>query len=520
MEHQGETHLTMIRDFLKDKHKLFLAGLILAGIFAGWVIFYATSLWGPGLLDWDSFNYVASARNLADGKGLTIPFDLDEIEPMTHYPPLFPVLLAGGELVGVDAIQGARWLNILLYSLCTMALGWTIWTATRSRVFALVGAALFVLSGEMVVVFYYALSEPLLMGFTVLTFWFLGKYLLNEEKTADLVYASIFACCAFLSKYAGVAVVATVGAVVLLVGKSKFKERITRTALALGIGLLPGIGWAVRNYMLTDTLNHRTLGYYPVVIKNFVSTYYTVYSWFIPQKILKYNEKLLFLSSLAVIGVVLGFLLYDHYRETKNKSFINALSAINPLVVTYAVFGIFFLMVVYGSKMFVDPNIGFSDRMLAPLLLSLVVIIASVSNELWKNRRKIFKGFAVLGTLSVLAYASIGAGRKIPQVHKNGEGLSRRGMQNAKSIKLIREMTGEEIIYTDYPIGMYLLTKQTGYRFSQFDQLEVPPEGVIFASFRVTGFGSEYIVYYAEGLTLLVEDKIADVYRYLPQVDK
>ena len=81
-------------------------------------------------------------------------------------------------------------------------------------------------------------------------------------------------------------------------------------------------------------------------------------------------------------------------------------------------------------------------------------------------------------------------------------------------------MTGVEIVYSDYPIGMYLLTNQTGYRFSQFNQLEVPPEGVIFASFRATGFGSEYIEYYADDLTLLVEDKIADVYRFLPQADK
>ena len=509
----------MIRNFLKDKHKLFLAGLIVAGIFAGWAIFYATDLWGPGLLDWDSFNYLASARNLADGKGLTIPFDLEEVEPMTHYPPLLPILLAGGELVGVDAIDGARWLNILLYGLSTVMLGLTIWMITRSRVFALFGAVLFGLSGEIVIVFSYALSEPLLMGCAVLSFWFLGKYL-KEERIANLVYASLFASCAFLAKYAGVAVVLTVGVVLLLVGKSKFRERVTRAIIALGIGLLPGIGWAVRNYMLTDTLNHRTLGYYPLVIKNFVSTFYTVYSWFIPQKILEYNEKLFFFLSLVVIGIVLGVLLYDHNHETKSKSFINAWSAINPLVLMYSFFGIFFLMVVYGSKTFVDPNIGFSDRMLAPVLLSLVVIVSCVGNTLWMSKRKIFKAVVVFGALLVLVYTSLGAARKIPQVHKNGEGLSRRGLQNADSIKLIREMTGVETIFTDYPIGMYLLTNQTGYRFSQFNEFKVPPEGVIFVSFRATGFGSEYIEYYADDLTLLVEDKIADVYRFLPQANK
>jgi hypothetical protein len=69
---------------------------------------------GAGLIS-DSFQYTASARNFARSSGISLPYGDGELEPMTKYPPLFPVFLAFFEIAGGSSLQGARILNILLF---------------------------------------------------------------------------------------------------------------------------------------------------------------------------------------------------------------------------------------------------------------------------------------------------------------------------------------------------------------------------------------------------------------------
>src|SRR5215208_8222567 len=75
------------------------------------LVWYST-VWGAGLIS-DSFQYTASARNLAQGNGFSLPYGDGELKPMTKYPPGFSILLAVFELIGMTALQGARLVNIV-----------------------------------------------------------------------------------------------------------------------------------------------------------------------------------------------------------------------------------------------------------------------------------------------------------------------------------------------------------------------------------------------------------------------
>src|SRR4030095_809324 len=80
------------------------------GMFAVW---YSTT-WGAGLIS-DTFQYVAGARFFVSGKGFSIPYGDGELEPMTKYPPIFSMVLAIFEFAGMSALQGARFVNVLLF---------------------------------------------------------------------------------------------------------------------------------------------------------------------------------------------------------------------------------------------------------------------------------------------------------------------------------------------------------------------------------------------------------------------
>ena len=77
--------------------------LLFIGI--GMFLVWYSTVWGAGLIT-DSFQYTASARNLASGNGFSLPYGEGELQPMTKYPPMFSILLAGFELLGGTALKG------------------------------------------------------------------------------------------------------------------------------------------------------------------------------------------------------------------------------------------------------------------------------------------------------------------------------------------------------------------------------------------------------------------------------
>ena len=53
----------------------------------------------------DSVAYIAAAQNLLKGHGLSWVSAKLEVKPLVHYPPFYPIVLAGFELVSIDAIE-------------------------------------------------------------------------------------------------------------------------------------------------------------------------------------------------------------------------------------------------------------------------------------------------------------------------------------------------------------------------------------------------------------------------------
>lgn len=494
--------------------KYFIPGLIAVGLFGVWAVLYA-SAWGPGLIDWDSFNYLSAARNLAAGEGLTIPLDPENTTPMVHYPPLFPVVLAGFELLSVDAMAAARWLNALLFGVTAVLLGLTVRKITRSQGLGLLAAALLVLARDMVLVFAYALSEPLLLALTAASLWFLGKYL-EDGELKPLLLASLLAAGAFLTKYGGAANVIAVGVSVLVMGKKRFWSRVGWAALAVGVGALPGSLWTLRNYLLTETFNNRALGSTTLHKNQWVKLYFSVYGWFVPFQILDWNEKVIIIASVLIAGGAIALLAYDLYRKEGRAALSGLGQRLDRTALSYLIFGGAYAAVVVGSKIYVDPAIPFDSRIWSPLFLCLIVILMYVAKGFLNHGARWRKAAVGVGLAYLAAYSAVGFVSAVPTAHRNGLGLNRRGVLQAESVNKLIELTGEQTIYSDYPTAMYLLTGQTGYKFAQLKGNEIPAEGVVFASFRAIEYGQEYIEVYGKYLAVLVEDRIAEVYWYFP----
>jgi hypothetical protein len=69
--------------------------LVLIAVAAGSLV-GANTRWGVGLRG-DSYAYISGARNLAAGLGYSRISGGGEVRPITHFPPLFSLLLASAE---------------------------------------------------------------------------------------------------------------------------------------------------------------------------------------------------------------------------------------------------------------------------------------------------------------------------------------------------------------------------------------------------------------------------------------
>src|SRR4026207_1373012 len=101
-----------------NQQKIFKNYLLALAVVGMSFAFLVTYRYGAGLST-DGARYLSSAENLIHGKGLNDYLG----EPLTQFPPLYSVIIAGFSLITrMDVFIVGKYLNILTF-------GWVIWLA-------------------------------------------------------------------------------------------------------------------------------------------------------------------------------------------------------------------------------------------------------------------------------------------------------------------------------------------------------------------------------------------------------
>ncbi len=229
----GDSHFLVAVTFnmsQRNQHILFFVLLIVIA-FGAMTTLYVSTTAGLGFGN-DSVAYVGAARNILDGNGYARTSGGGEIKPITHYPPLFSLVLAAGSaLIHYDPLRIARGLIIILWGLSVFLGGWFVWCISRSMIVGLLFAFFFAANGSLLFVYAVIMSEPLYFVLTFATFLSFFAYLSKEKKTSEhknhiisalrtphlaLFLAGIFSGLAYLTRYSGLAIIATIVPVLLL----------------------------------------------------------------------------------------------------------------------------------------------------------------------------------------------------------------------------------------------------------------------------------------------------------------
>ncbi len=485
-----------------------LALICVLGFFLVW---YST-VWGAGLIS-DSFQYVASARSLASGQRLGYPDESGNIIPLTQYPPLFSVMLAGFEIAGVNGLFAARLLNATFFALNIGLVGISIHGISRSVGFSLFGALLSAVSISLVEAHAWVLSEPLFIFFSLLTFYWLGTYIRTIERKW-LIASALTCSLAALTRYVGLALLLV--ALIVLLWKASVDRH--RKWLDLGvysvIGLLPLTLWSLRSYLFTRQFNNRSLQWIPLTLKNVYSLVNTIFTWFVPPNLVNGRERW---GILVLIILFIGCVILLYWANRRGSPpFSNFQCASQPLFLSHVIFIPIYCCVVIFSKMLFDNDIGMTDRMFSPVLVSMIIPASSALGNLWLYRNNLLRIFFVAISLYLLAYFALNSAPMVDKFHRQGIGLARKTWHTSEVIQSLPDYASLPI-YSNSPSTLYFWAGRMGSGVQTLEQRIQAHETekailVIFYHIPI----NNRINRLEKEMTLVKGDEIAKIYIYEP----
>lgn len=428
----------------------------LMGVAAILLVLHATPE-GLTLTD-DSIAYIAGARSILAGQGYREAW-LATSGPVTHFPPAFSSLLAFIGMFGLDPLRGARFLNALLFGLNTVLVGILGWRMTRLLAPGLLLAGLFLVNDSLLRVHATALSEPLFIFLSLLAFWMFDLYIERDEHWLWLVSCGVLVGLAHLTRYAGLALLATF-LVALLILHRTWRKRLVASGILLG-GSLPWIvGWAIQNELTGGTATNRDLAWHPVTPANLEMGVRTAAVFLMPVE--SWRGALLKVPFLFLILIALVLAAVLVWIVVKSRKYIQGRSgAISKGVVAFSnglyVFG--YLGAIIVSMSLFDASTKFRDRILAPAYVSLLILLVLLGVALWRRRRE---AAIVLGVL-VFGMSAYGQYAAVNELARGAQGYASFKWYDSKSIAFLRQLPPAVMIYTNEPGAVYLYTGRGAY---------------------------------------------------------
>lgn len=445
------------------------ATVLLAALAALWLL--QATPHGLGIAS-DSVAYLGGAMNLLAGRGFSRLSGGGSIEPLTHFPPFYSLVLAGLGNLGMEPVGGARWVNAILLGclVCGVVLA-------SSRIgagpVALVAAgALSAASPMLFEVSSWALSEPLFLVLGLAGLIVLERGL-KEPSHRSFLAAGALVGLAYLTRYVGIALVLAGIARILMVPNTSSRQKTTALALFLIGGLAPMAIWLGRNWLLTGTLTNRTLTWHPLTITKWKSPLQLLWSWILPLKFTWLALEIT-LAGLILGAIAMGRRIRGKARESLARLFESARRG--GLAAGLAVFALVYVLVVFASLLWVDAATPVDQRIAAPVYVTVLILAGSGADRLWRRAGKWGRtALAAMGIIILAGYA-LRTWLLVQETQRDGQGYASEAWQLSGAVSAVQRLPEALLLYTNNPEALFFLTGRGAYGLPQpFDSVTGKP---------------------------------------------
>ncbi|MBL8102461.1 MAG: phospholipid carrier-dependent glycosyltransferase [Anaerolineales bacterium] len=458
----------MLRNFLMTPRQSLLASFIILGLLAvlgTFFVLYATPQ-GLALSD-DSIAYIAGARSILNGNGYHAIW-LASNKPVTHFPPGFSTILALVGLGGLDPLRGTRFVNSLLFGANTFLLGCIGWRMTRSWLTGILLALLFLFNASMFRVHVAAMSEPLYIFFSLVAFITFAQYfavqkdIRTENSNIWLILTGIFTALAYLTRYAGLALLATfLLALILLHGT--WRRRLTSAGIFIASYLPLVMAWGIRNKLAANNATNRTLVYHPITEENINTGIYNFAEFLAP--IDAWRRALIRIPNLVLtilVVTLIVLLVWVVYKGLK-KFFQPSADAPEILSFTSTLYIFGYLGSIVSSMLLFDASTKFKLRINAPIYVSLLIMLVFFIHWVWQKRAVYWRSLSAMIAIFILAVSAYGMSASVVQLRKGGQGYASFVWFDSEAMAFLRNLPEGTRIYSNQAGPVYLYTGRSGY---------------------------------------------------------
>jgi hypothetical protein len=437
--------------------------ILLLGVLSiiGIKVLLFTTAWGIGLSP-DSTQYIGAARNLLNGKGLSITSPSRDMIPMTHYPPLYPTMIALTGIFSIDPLTGARWLNVLLFGTNIMLVGLVIYKYTFKSIWPALFGSLFVLSSfDMIYIHSMAWSEPLFITFCILGLLTLGKYIDNPRPIL-LVTSSVVISMGFLARYVGISLISAGTAGILLLNEEKYYKRIINSFTFFVISCFPMALWFIRNLYVGGTMTNRKMAFHPVTYRNLKIGLYTISKWIFPASfpgILGAIILLTLVTTLVILNIIILSNEKNKWGGQLNKKDITKFPHL------LALFTLFHLGLLIVSISFFDAHTPLNLRTLSPVYVIVLILVFCQANKLlaYQRSRRLLQATSIIICIAIIGIYLSQNTTRISKFNRTGLGYASRFWKQSQIIQKVKDLPSEIEIYSNGPDAIYILTGKPAY---------------------------------------------------------
>jgi hypothetical protein len=367
--------------------KLYAIPIVLLSLFGAWLIFYGTALspWGGS----DSVEYLVAARNMLRGIGIGYFSPNGLFYWISLHPPFYPVMLGTVSLAGLDLIDAARWLNIVLFALIIGLSGVLFWRYSRSPALAVLAGLLIMTFPEMLNMSTAAMSEPLFIFLCILEALFLIQYF-RSGRLRFLLLAALAAGLAAVARYIGIALIGAGTVSVFLFCRGKWFGRVKQAVLYFVLACLPLAAWFGWSYF---GASHSVAGRTSLGLSGILERLQpfrllmvnTLWGWMpLQDKLarLPYRVQLATLILVLLIAVVLTIIVY---RRSARKTGTQEARGDLFILGIFGLFSLAYIGFLAFTTAFTSLAPDIDDRMLLPLYVSNAIAILAAGSYWGKS---------------------------------------------------------------------------------------------------------------------------------------
>ena len=405
--------------------------------------------WGAGV-SVDSLGYTSIARSLLDGQG----YRTADEGPCTTWPPLYPLVLAGGAALGPDPATVARWLNALLCGANVLLVGLILLAVTRARWLAVLGAFAMAAMPDSLHVHAMIWTEPLFVLLVMLALWLLSGYARRPARSC-LVAAAVVSALAVLTRYAGLSLIAAGTVFVLAAAHGRSWRRLADAVLFAAVACVPLAGWMLRNALVAGSAAGRTLGYHPPTAGQIRGAVDTLSLWLLPRWVpLSARVAALAVVALAIVGVAVIAAARARKPTTPSQRPRPGLLAL------LATFVVLYVAQLLATVWFVDKYMSPGVRHWMPLFPPLLIIVLVLTDRLLSASRPLRRAGVVLVVLtSLLAFWY--ANRAfwwVSWAREHGLGYRADRWRESPTIELVRQLDDDVPVFSNALHVLHLYT--------------------------------------------------------------